>query len=401
MTTYDAIIVGARCAGSVAAGSLARAGWKVLLVDKATFPSDTMSTHIIFPNTIARFESLGIWERLVDRHELSAFYQRWRVLGYELAGPFTPIDGHDKATCIRRISLDNVLVNWAVDAGVETRFGMKVVSLLGKGEDGDPVRGVVLEGGEEVRAPWIIGADGRASTVAGLLGLEKKKPLSGEQAYLFAYWRGLPPSDIGTIDVDDSKHGLMWNPCEDGTHIVSFAAPPEVTSGSKTDRERAYAHGIRHFPDTLKDSDFDKAERISDLVVVPETLMRGFYRKADGPGWALIGDAGHFKHPGTAQGISDAVEHAMYVGEALAGADPELEGFHEWRKERSIEHYEWSFIYGSWPVPEMASPYMRGLSSDPVATQDWLDVLTRRNRPSTVNTSERLGRWFSAPVQSG
>jgi 2-polyprenyl-6-methoxyphenol hydroxylase-like FAD-dependent oxidoreductase len=127
--------------------------------------------------------------------------------------------------------------------------------------------------------------------------------------------------------------------------------------------------------------------------------MRGFYRPANGPGWTLIGDAGHFKHPATAQGISDAVEQAVHLADSLDQQDPDLEHFHDWRRERSIEHYEWSYDYARWPRPDVAGPYMRGLSSDPEATQQWLDVFTRRHRPSVINTPERLSKWFAGPVE--
>jgi 2-polyprenyl-6-methoxyphenol hydroxylase-like FAD-dependent oxidoreductase len=397
MSSFDAVVVGARCAGSVVAGSLAREGWDVLLVDKARFPSDTVSTHVVFPNTIARFEELGIWERLLNRHKVPAIYLRWRILGYELSGSYTAIGGHSTATCIRRIALDDVLVRWAADAGAKTRLDTRVTGLIGDGNDDDPVRGVILEGDEEIRARWVIGADGRASTAANLLDLEKKKPMQGEMAFLFAYWRGLPERDFAMLDVDEDRNACMWNPCEDDWHLVSVAGPPEITRGSTADRERAYAQRLQLFPETISASDLDEAERVSDLVVVPETMMRGFYRRSNGPGWALVGDAGHFKHPSTAQGISDAVEQAVYVAAALSGDDPDLAGFHQWRRDRSEGHYEWSFDYGRWPQPELAHPYLSGLSSDPTATQDWVDTFTRLKNPSDVNTRERLNQWFSTP----
>lgn len=396
MTIYDAVVVGARCAGSVVAGSLAQRGWKVLAVDKARFPSDTVSTHVMFPNTLVRFEELGILDRLHSRHKLPALYLRWRILEYELASPYTPIDGHSTGTCVRRIALDDVLVNWAVDCGVETRLGTRVDALVGKGTEDDPARGVVLEGGEEVTARWIVGADGRASSIAGLLELEKTKPMAGEMAFLFAYWQGLPDQEFGVLDVDDQKNGFLWNPCEDGFHLLSVAGPPEITRGTSAQRERAYERALTLFPRSLPGNVLKGAERVSDLVVVPETMMRGFYRASNGHGWVLVGDAGHFKHPATAQGISDAVEQAVYVADAMSGDDPELDGYAEWRRKRSRGHYEWSFDYARWPVLEVAHPYLSGLSSDPDAVQDWADVFTRLKNPSDVNTPERLAKWFSA-----
>lgn len=398
MKNLDAVVVGARCGGSVVAGKLASEGWKVLMIDKARFPSDTVSTHVMFPNTMAKFESLGILERLRDKHDIPSFTLKWRIIGYELWGDFTPVQGHSRGTSVRRVALDKVLIDWAIDNGVQTRFGERVEALIGSGVDGDPVRGVVLDGGDEVHARWVIGADGRASTVASLLGLEEKKPMAGDMAYLFSYWRGLPRAEFGLLDVKDSRLGLMRNPCEDGIEILSLAGPPEMTRGSKEDRERRYAEGVRSFSDIIEPSLLDKAERVADLVVVPETMMRGFYRQPNGLGWVLVGDAGHFKHPGTAQGISDAVEQAVFVADSLAGADVELEGFSLWRRERSKDHYEWSFAYGNWPVAGFADAYLNGLSSDTAATQDWIDTFTRLRSPTDVNTPERLGRWMSTPA---
>lgn len=393
--TYDAIVVGARCAGSIVGGQLARAGWKVLVVDKATFPSDTISTHFMFPNTLERLDSLGILERIHAKHSVPGLLLRWTILGHALLTDWTPVGSHATGICVRRISLDQILVEWAGDAGAELRTGSKVTGLIGAGTDEDPIRGVVLDDAEEVHARWVVGADGRASTVANLLGLEKQQGLAGEQAYLFAYWKGLPRRDIGTLDVK-GRTGLMWQECEDGFHLMSVAGPPEITRGSNAQREKVYAEGIAAFPEVIDPGTIADAERVSDLVVVPETMMRGFFRRSDGPGWVLVGDAGHFKHPGTAQGISDAVEQAVYVAEALQ--DEDLSSYDEWRGKRSRGHYEWSFLYGSWPVPEVAHPYLAGLAADPEAMRDWADVFTRRNKPKDVDTPERLGRWFSAPA---
>ena len=394
MPTYDAVVVGARCAGSVVAGQLAREGWKVLLVDKAVFPSDTVSTHFMFPNTLARLEAIGVLDRLYAGHDIPELGLRWNILGHELAGPWTPVGSHSLGVSVTRLTLDATLVEWAQDAGAEARFDTRVEGLIGIGSDDEPVRGVILEDGERIEADWVLGADGRASTVASLLNLEKEHPLAGDQSFLFAYWRGLPARDCGSLDVIPNS-ALMWNPCEDGIHLVSVGGPPEMTRGSNLEREKAYARGLEEFPATLDRATIDKAERISDLVVVPETMMRGFFRRASGPGWALLGDAGHFKHPATAQGISDAIEQAIYVADGLAGADADLAGYEAWRRQRSKGHYEWSFLYGTWPRSELVDLYLGGLASDPAALQDWRDVFTRLKRPSDVDTPERLGRWLA------
>jgi flavin-dependent dehydrogenase len=119
---------------------------------------------------------------------------------------------------------------------------------------------------------------------------------------------------------------------------------------------------------------------VSDLVVAPESLMRGFSRTPTGPGWALAGDAGHFKHPGTAQGIGDAVEQAIRLAELLSGANPNLESYADWRDTRASEHYEWPFTWGRFPRPESENLF-RGWAVDPDAAQDLRDSFSRRVEP--------------------
>jgi hypothetical protein len=186
---------------------------------------------------------------------------------------------------------------------------------------------------------------------------------------------------------------LVSCPCEDGVHVLVLAGLPTLARG---DRMATYLAGIRRFPATLNPRLVTRATMISPVVVAPEPMLRGFFRQACGPGWALVGDAGHFKHPVTAQGISDAVEQAWFVADALLGADPRLDRYQAWRDDRAAQHYEWSFRSAHLPQPEHAHPLFAGLSADPEASQQWRDLFTRFRRPSEVFTAERLTDWTAA-----
>lgn len=401
MEEKDAVIVGARCAGSTLAIALAQRGWDVLVVDRDTFPSDTVSTHMMFPNTLARFEQLGVLDTLRADHQLSSL--SWRVigLGHEFAGSFTTIDGFDRSLSVRRITLDNAIVDTAIAAGAEGRFGKRVVDLIGSGTGDDPVRGVVLDDGDEVHAKWVFGADGRASTVAGKLGLEKDRPQRGEIAFMWGYWSGIPDDGFATTDIQEDAILIRWA-VEDGLTMLTATGPDEFTHGSTQDRLRNYRDVLNRFPDSIPPAQLEAGEMISNLVVAPEPLMRGFFRKPTGPGWALIGDACHFKHPGTAQGIADAVEQAIYVAESLSGPDPTLDGYEEWRDARAAEHYDWSFVWGRFPRPEVSEKVFRGWASEPDAGQDVRDTLTRRVEPSKAMSEDRMERWLAdAPLEAG
>jgi uncharacterized protein (TIGR03083 family) len=251
----------------------------------------------------------------------------------------------------------------------------------------------VLGTGERIEARWVFGADGRVSTVAGRLGLRDTWERRGEMGLLMAYWRGLPASQWCHIDVHE-RAALMSVPCEDGIHLLSLGGPPEITRGSAEARERRYREGLRHFPAILNSRLLDTAERVSPLVVVPETMMRGHRRQAAGPGWALLGDAGLNTHPVTALGIGEAVQQAWYVAEALSERD-DLSGYQEWRDGRAEEHYGWSFDLARFGTGQAEALYS-GLAADPVAGRQFLDMFTRRNRPSQVVTPPRLARWNAA-----
>ena len=135
---YDAIVVGARCAGSTLATLLARQGRRVLLLDRDRFPSDTVSTHMMFPDTLDRLDELGVMQRLAAGHRLRPVRFSWRVLGHEVAGAFTPVGGYDRGACVRRIVLDAAMADAAAAAGAEVRFGRTVDRAAGRGLGGRP-----------------------------------------------------------------------------------------------------------------------------------------------------------------------------------------------------------------------------------------------------------------------
>src|SRR5262252_7480664 len=156
---YDAIIVGARAAGAPTAMLLARKGHRVLLVDRASFPSDTLSTHYIHQPGVARLRRWGLLDRLVATGCPPSRSLTFDVGPFALAGTPPPSDGVAEGFAPRRTVLDSLLLEAAADAGAEVRTGFPVDELV---FEDDAVVGI-RSGDTVERARIVIGADGRNS----------------------------------------------------------------------------------------------------------------------------------------------------------------------------------------------------------------------------------------------
>ncbi|MBF6101106.1 NAD(P)/FAD-dependent oxidoreductase [Nocardia cyriacigeorgica] len=314
----DVIVVGARCAGSAAAMTMARAGRRVIVLDSAQFPSDTLSTHLLWPGGLAELDALGVLDQVEELGAPRLTSAFAAGAGYRVPSEFAPADGIDYAMCVRRTGLDAVLVGAARTAGAEVRERCRVTELVWEDDRCAGVRyrdraDTVVE----LRAPLVVGADGRRSTVARLCGAIEPflHTPSGRECY-YAYWREGSPSwrhiaaqwragrDLGTAF-----------PCDDGL-VLSLVQPPvsaEPALGPGRAEQR-YAEAIARIPGL--------AERLRDCERVGRvraaTGIASYFRRSSGPGWALAGDAGHFKDPVTAQGIRDALRYGRLLAETAA-----------------------------------------------------------------------------------
>ena len=190
---YDAIVVGARCAGAPTAMLLAQKGHRVLLVDKATFPSDTISTHIIHPPGVAALERWSLSKPLKATGCPPIAKYAFDFGPFTIAGPLRPVDGTAYALCPRRTVLDKMLVDAAVRAGAELQEGFAVDEVLVENDAAVGIRGHLKGGGSTThRAEVIVGADGRHSLVAKAVRAEcyNERPVISVGYY--TYWSGLP-----------------------------------------------------------------------------------------------------------------------------------------------------------------------------------------------------------------
>ncbi|HUQ06004.1 MAG TPA: NAD(P)/FAD-dependent oxidoreductase [Kofleriaceae bacterium] len=339
--SYDVIVVGARCAGAPTAMLLARKGYRVLVVDRATFPSDTISTHLVHPPGIAILARWGLLDRLIATGcpAIDTY-----VMDF---GPFAitgspAIPGAPAAYCPRRTVLDKLLVDAAREAGAEVREGFsveeivveggRVTGIRGHGQDGVPLT---------ASAPVVVGADGRHSLVARAVApasYHEKPPLL---CGYYSYWRGLPMHGRFETYILPLR-GVAAMPTHDDLTLVIAGWPYAEFEAQKQDLEASYHATIDQAP-----SFGARARGATRVDKIYGAAVPNYFRTPYGPGWALIGDAGYNKDPITAQGISDAFRHAELLVAGLhasfTGAqafEDAMEGYRRTRDEHAMGIYE-------------------------------------------------------------
>jgi flavin-dependent dehydrogenase len=309
-TKYDAIVIGARCAGSPAAMLLARKGYRVLLVDRAHFPSDTVSTQLIHAPGVAALARWGLLDEVVASGCPPIETYSFDFGPFAIKGTSHPVDGITDAAAPRRTVLDKILVDAAASAGAEVREGFSVEEVIV--DDGTVVgiRGHDEHGTSVVEhARVVVGADGRNSHVARAVRPEHYNDKPMLQWSYYTYWRDLPVDGMETVIRPD--RGWAAIPTNDGLTLVVVGWPSAEANAYKSDVEGNYLATVELAPSF--------AERLRSATRVERFTggsVANYFRKPYGPGWALIGDAGYCKDPITAQGISDAFRDA----ERFAGA---------------------------------------------------------------------------------
>jgi flavin-dependent dehydrogenase len=331
---YDAIIVGARCAGAATAMLLARRGHRVLLVDRATFPSDIPHGHFVHRGGPARLKRWGLLERIAATGAPPVTAITTDYGDFTLSGRDILVDGAPLGVGPRRFAMDQVLVEAAVEAGAELRTGFAVQDYLGDGERITGIRGREAAGRTAVteRARVTIGADGRNSRLARTVGApvyEETPPLT---CWYFSYWSGVPDRGL-ELYLRNRRVAIVF-PAEDGLLGVFVAWPASFLPHVRTDIPRHFMEAIHGMPDLAERI---RAGRQEDRFFGASDLPN-FLRRPCGPGWALVGDAGCHKDPFLALGMSDAFRDAELLAgaldDALAGVGPVEDALDRYHRER-------------------------------------------------------------------
>ena len=325
MNDYDVVVVGARVAGASTAMLLARAGLRVALVDRGSYGSDTLSTHALMRAGVLQLSRWGLLDQVV-----AAGTPPVRSVDFHYPGTdpvhvsIKPSAGVAALYAPRRYVLDRILVDAAAAAGADVRHETTVTGLFR--DEHDRVRGVRgVAGGREVRlgAAITVGADGIRSVVAREADAPVVRQGRAAGAVLYRYATELPAAGYEWAYGDAAAAGLI--PTNDGrTGVFVSTTPQRMRSLRRSGTDAAFRTLVARAAPAL-------AERVA--AAAPAGRMHGwggvpgFVRRSWGPGWALVGDAGYFKDPITAHGITDALRDAELLAdeilEAVAGGTPE------------------------------------------------------------------------------
>lgn len=403
----DVVVVGARCAGSATAATLAGAGRTVVVLDAAILPSDTLSTHLLWPAGLAEIQRLGALAAVeaLGAPRLTRAYAQGA--GHGVGSDFPSVDGIDYAMCVRRTGLDDALLRAAVSVGADVRPRCRVTSVVW---DGNRCAGVQYRDAagrnREIRAALVVGADGRRSTIARAVGAEPPflSVPSGRDCY-FAYWRDA---------ADAARHiAAQWRvgadlgtafPCDDGL-VLSLVQPPAARDhgGGPGAAERRYTEALARIPElTDRLSGCERVGRVRSA-----TGISSYFRRSAGPGWALPGDAGHFKDPVTAQGIRDALHYGRTLAESVSEVldDPHAldAALSDWERRRVVEcreifHWTNRLARGEAMRPLEIELY-RTAADDPELAQITAGIFSRTHRPAELYAPARaLGLAVRAAI---
>ncbi len=347
---YDVIVIGARCAGSPAAMLFAQQGYRVLLLEKAKFPQDTLSSHYLHQPGVALLAKWGLLDELRKAGARPIDRQSYEALGVRLEGFSLPVDGQRTTYAPRRFVLDPILARGAVAAGAEFQEGCAVTDLV---YEGDRVVGVTYTtpGGAEVteRARLVVGADGMRSLVARKVGAPMVVERPRMTCTYYSYWSGVPAN----FELYERPgRWIALAPTNDDLTLIMTYFPQSEFAQVRTAVEANYLEAVRTTAPELFER-MSAGERVEQMYGTG--AQENYFRKAYGPGWVLVGDAVHHKDSITARGITDAFIQAQtladHIGDQLhdeAALDVALK-----RYERDLDDNHYSFFQGALNVAEL------------------------------------------------
>lgn len=408
MKDYDVIIIGARVAGSSLAYELSKAGYEVLLVDRSSFPSDILSTHNFFNNSVAMLREMGVLEQLLQTG--TPVYKRAFIQmdGVVIDGIYPEVDGEANCLCIRRKYLDRILFDHAAaQRQVTAKEGFRVSDVLMHNDKVTGIVGLSRDGKrEEFTARLVVGADGRHSTLRDLVKSERKMAVPTDFASYVGYFFNYRQNGERCVEFYKMKDNLaIIFPTSDDLFVVGVMFPLGKKEWIEKFRNNPEA-GFRELVDIgFSDTTFPERLRESSLVEPIKGLL-GYdndWFQGMGKGWALVGDAVSFKDPAVGQGMHDAIYGARLLTAILSETGDwetnwELmaDKYQTAMESKMMSRYHMACqITKNTPVTMEQMVANRLIGSNPDACHAFLGIYNYANEP------EMLGQTLMSLLQEG
>ena len=346
---YDVIIIGSRVAGSILASLLGEAGYRVLVLDRSTFPSDTLSTHFFRAPALRAFDQIGaLDEILATAPRLTVNFNV--IDGIVFPEPVDRPEDYPYYMCVRRVTLDAILVRRA-RLFSDLREGAIATDLL---QEEGRIVGVRWRGSddeEEAMARVVVGADGLYSFVAKQVEPETEHIEAVHRIMYYAYFRGVPANEGPAAEFHYEWNSLAYCiPCDNNLTLLAASVPVERFAEFKRDPEGELLRELEAMPEIR--ARLTDAQR--EGPVFGSGNIPGYLRIPYGNGWALVGDAAMVMDPWSGQGIDQASTHASilarYLGEFLSGEsewENAMQTYHAERNEFSQKIYRRTCKFGA------------------------------------------------------
>jgi flavin-dependent dehydrogenase len=373
---YDAIVIGARCAGSPTAMLLARKGHKVLLVDRAAFPSDIPHGHFIHRHGPRHLRDWGLLQRIVDTNCPAITSVNMDYGDFPLDAQGLIADGVAVAYGPRRTAIDRVLADAAREAGAEFRDQLTVEELLFEGDRVTGIRARTRNGLVVTEhASVVIGADGRRSRVAQAVGAPAYEEVPALTCWYLAYFSGVEGAAAEMHNRPATRSVVFGFPTNDGLFAVFVAFGAEQLQAVRANLETNFMAAVDQAPAL--------AERVRagrrEGPIAGATDLPNFLRKPYGPGWALVGDAGAHKDPFLALGMCDGFRDADLLAAALdrhfadvAPFDDALADYERGRNDACMNDYKQNVYLASFqPIPEDLLQVRAAVRGNPEAARQF------------------------------
>jgi 2-polyprenyl-6-methoxyphenol hydroxylase-like FAD-dependent oxidoreductase len=403
---YDVVVVGSRVAGATLAALLGRRGLLVLVLDQARFPSDTLSTHVVFDDSFGIWKEAGAWPRIEAIGAVEMPWIDWNRTppDTDIEGGIRGVSGRDYSLCLRRILLDQALVENAAETPcVEVRTGARVTEVLWDGQRAAGVRYEWRGGGRQRRelayADLVVGADGRLSFIAEAVGAVAYNVVPPANFPFYTYLVGVEPIDPPAFELYESPElgMIMLTPCDGDIFMGVVYTEQSQYETFRRDHERLFWERFSAEPRL--------APRLAQAEQIAPVRGRGdlvnLMRVAAGPGWALVGDSGQHKDPIFGQGIGDAVRTARLLATCVervaAGEldwDAGLAEFHAYRDADLLPGYDFMIRRRAAGVDrEDVELLWREVGGSPEWSERFLNLFTHAVLPAEVLNPESLERF--------